>query len=167
MNSKLSLRQHFKDLIFWYLALSERILVLAAQRKRKGLFFLFEPVVFISLPFVINDLNLIPSQIRLVAVSQLILVLNPDQHNQKPFVDDSVVVKIFFRKFYQRKLHVEKYYRKAPQLIIIYLAVTLMDVLSGFPLLYYLLEFGQLILQMVAAFVVRVRIVAQTSLLTM
>ena len=62
--------------------------------KSKGLFSAFERIVIFISSFIMGEFDLIPPDIGLVLVPEIVLELDPDQHNQVPLIHDRVVVKI-------------------------------------------------------------------------
>ena len=92
MDSILELHFHAE-----YLMADELLLVvsvLAAELKGESFLLVFKSIVLIGTQFLIDELDLVPSNVALVLVAGFVLVLDPDEDDEEPFIDDGVEVEI-------------------------------------------------------------------------
>ena len=127
---------------------------------------MFKAIIFIRPSFVLNKLYLIAANIRLILISQLIFVLDSNESDYKPFVYNSMKIKIdgfndliffvlifsvyfnlvlflqtdfikLFNKFNENKLHIIKSNSKTFQFVIIGFLITLVSILLYFSFFCY------------------------------
>ena len=127
---------------------------------------MFKTIIFIRPSFVLNKLYLIAANIRLILISQLIFVLDSNESDYKPFVYNSMKIKIdgfndliffvlifsvyfnlvlflqtdfikLFNKFNENKLHIIKSNSKTFQFVIIGFLITLVSILLYFSFFCY------------------------------
>lgn len=79
MNAVLDLHFHVEDLVLYYLLLI--ITIFVGNLEGEALFFIFKSIVFIDSCLLINQLNLISSNIGLILISGLVFVFYPDEDN--------------------------------------------------------------------------------------
>lgn len=157
-----------------YLVADELLLVvsvLAAELEGESLFLVLESVVLVCAELLVDELDLVPSDVAFVLVAGLVLVLDPDEDNEKPFIDDGVEVEVDVfdnlvllvlvlgddlqlvllleadlvvlpQELHQHQLHVEVHYGQASQLGVVGLVVGEVAVFPLFALLCYLLHLG-------------------------
>lgn len=127
---------------------------------------MFKTIIFIRPSFVLNKFYLIAANIRLILISKLIFVLDSNESDYKPFVYNSMKIKIdgfndliffvlifsvyfnlvlflktdfikLFNKFNENKLHIIKNNSKTFQFVIIGFLITLVSILLYFSFFCY------------------------------
>ena len=80
----------FLHLCFEDLALGELVLLVdgVVEVEAEGLFLAVEFVIPVASSFIQDQVDLVASDVGLVLISQLVFVLNSDQHYQKPLIND-------------------------------------------------------------------------------
>ena len=91
MDPVFGLHLHFEYLVFGGLIFPA---IFVSQLEGEGLSFGVEAVVLVPSAFVAHQVDLVASNVRLILISGLILVLNSDEDNQKPLINDRVIVEI-------------------------------------------------------------------------
>lgn len=165
--SILHLHLHLEDFMFSTLLL---LLSGLADMENEGLLLGSEAIVLIGATLVGDEVDMIAAYVRFVLVAQFVLILNPNQHNQKPLVQNGMKVEVhpFYylilfvlvfshnlnlvlllqtdftelpHDLYQNHLHVVIHHSQASQLLVVRLLTTLVRVLSLLSLFSVLTEF--------------------------
>ena len=92
VNAVLDLHLHVEDLMLDHLLVV--VAVFVADKQGKWLFFALETVVLVDSCLLLDQLDLVPSDVWFVLVSQLVLELDSDKHDQEPLVDNRVIIEI-------------------------------------------------------------------------
>jgi hypothetical protein len=69
-------------------------LVPGPQPKRKSLLLPAEPIVKITPPLILDQIDLVTPNIALILIPHLVFKLHSDQNHQKPFIDYRMMIEI-------------------------------------------------------------------------